>query len=288
MISSWSIAGKVSIVIPCFNHGEMLRETLASIENSRHDNLAEVIIVNDGSTDLKTIELFAELADSKYTIFHQPNRGLGAARNAGVQLAKGEFILPLDSDNRIRQTYLTQGVNVLLKNPKVGVVYGDAEFFGEQQGRSVVPEFDLVRLVAGNYIDACALYRKSLWTSVQGYDEQMPWMGYEDWDFWLRVAAQGWQFHHLNEIAFDYRVLGSSMLRSKTNHHQDELRAYINAKRETALLQLLQKQAIELGQLKASKDYQLGQALFNPARKIKLLLGGYRPAAPPHDKPATH
>jgi glycosyltransferase involved in cell wall biosynthesis len=279
MSHSGSIAGKVSIVIPCFNHGATLRETLASIEAARQTSLVEVIIVNDGSTDPNTCRLFEELAGSRYTIFHQPNRGLGAARNAGVRLAQGEFILPLDSDNRIRSTYLTCGVEVLLKNPRVGVVYGDAEFFGEHTGRSVVPEFDLIHLIQGNYIDACAVYRKSAWESVHGYDEKMPWMGYEDWDFWQRVAAQGWQFHHLDEIAFDYRVSGSSMLQSVTNHRQDELRAYIAGKRESQLLQLVVKKELELQRLREiakSKDYRLGKWIVNPVRQIKRLFSGQK------------
>lgn len=279
MSHTGSIAGKVSIVIPCFNHGDTLRETLASIEAARHANLGEVIIVNDGSTDPKTCRLFEELAGSPYTIFHQSNRGLGAARNVGVRLARGEFILPLDSDNRIRQTYLTQGVEVLLKNPRVGVVYGDAEFFGDKTGRSVVPKFDLIHLIQGNYIDACALYRKCVWESVCGYDEQMPWMGYEDWDFWQRVAAQGWQFHHLDEVTFDYRVSGSSMLLSVTNHRQDELRAYIAGKRESFLLQLVVKKELELIRLREiakSKDYRFGKLFLNPLRQIKRLFLGQK------------
>lgn len=283
MIQSWSIAGKVSIVIPCYNHGELLRETLDSIEKVRNENLAEVIIVNDGSTDPKTVRLFEDLAGSSHVIFHQSNRGLGAARNVGIQLAKGEFILPLDSDNRIRKTYLERGVAMLLENQKLGVVYGDAEFFGEKTGRAEVPAFDLIRLVAGNYIDACALYRKSVWESVQGYDERMPWMGYEDWDFWRRVALQGWQFQHLNDIAFDYRVSGQSMLQRETNQHEPELRAYMAGKRENRILQLVLDQEAELKRLKGienSKAYRLGQSLINPARKIKKLLAPSKSRAP--------
>lgn len=277
MTKSWSIEGKVSIVIPCYNHGEMLREALASIERVRNANLAEVVIVNDGSTDSQTCKLFEELSSSEYVIFHQPNRGLGAARNAGVQRAKGEFILPLDSDNRLRKAYLTRGVETLRANLAVGVVYGDAEYFGEKTGRWEMREFDLARLAVVNYIDACALYRRSVWESVRGYDEKMPWMGWEDWDFWLRVAFQGWRFAHLNDITFDYRVRAGSMI-SETNLHRAELKSYIFNKAENRFFRLVRDQQMrmdtvvaELARIKGSKDYRLGRCIVDPVRRLKRL-----------------
>src|SRR5439155_25115697 len=114
-------------------------------------------------------------------------RGVSAARNAGIRLAKGEFILPLDSDNRLRGTYLQEGVSQ--SNPGIGEIYTDAEYFGERSGRWDVPELDLFSLIMGNFIDTCALYRKELWEEVGGYDERMRWMRFEDWDFGLVVAV---------------------------------------------------------------------------------------------------
>jgi len=118
-----------------------------------------------------------------YCVVAQPNSGLGAARNAGIRLAKGEFILPLDSDNRVRDAYLNEAASLLKDNPSLDVIYADAEYFGDRNGRWQIPEFDLLSLIRMNFIDACALYRKSLWEKVGGYDEHMPSMGVEDWDF---------------------------------------------------------------------------------------------------------
>src|SRR5439155_15427354 len=174
---------KVSIVIPCYNQGPMLREALASIEQVHNANLLEVIIVDDGSSEAETTMILSELEDAGYCVVSQPNRGLGAARNTAIRLARGEFILPLDSDNRVRDAYLNEAASLLKDNPSLDVIYADAEYFGDRSGRWQVPEFDLLSLVRTNFIDACALYRKSLWEKVGGYDEHMPSMGVEDWDF---------------------------------------------------------------------------------------------------------
>src|SRR5438094_6811426 len=143
--------GKVSIVIPCFNHGAMLREALVSVEAVRNENLLEVIIVDDGSSDAETIRILKEVADAGYAVVSQPNLRVSAARNTGIRLARGEFILPLDSDNRLRDVYLKEGVSLLKENPGIGVIYADAEYFGEKNGRWQVQEFDLLSLIRKNF-----------------------------------------------------------------------------------------------------------------------------------------
>jgi glycosyltransferase involved in cell wall biosynthesis len=265
--------GKVSIVIPCFNQGAMLREALASVEQVRNANLLEVIIVDDGSSEAETTRILDEAAKAGYSIVSQPNRGPGAARNTGIRLAKGEFILPLDSDNRLRDVYLKEGVFLLKNNPSIGVIYTDADYFGEMTGRWHVPEFNLLSLIRMNFIDACALYRKKLWEDVGGYDEQMPPIGLEDWDFWLRVASHGGSFVHLPKIGFDYRVRRDSMI-VKARPHAAELTNYIFGKPEMGHYKLLR----EIEDLKArirciesSRSYRLGRGLLAPARLLRKL-----------------
>ena len=274
--------GKVSIVIPCYNHGAMLREALASVEQVRNANVVEEIIVDDGSFEAETIRILNEVAEAGYCVVSQPNRGASAARNTGVRLAKGEFILPLDSDNRLRDVYLNEAVPLLKNNPGIGVIYTDAEYFGERTGRWHVPNFNLLSLIRANVIDVCALYRKKLWEEVGGYDEQMPWMGLEDWDFWLRVALHGGSFIHLPKIGFDYRVRRDSIT-AKNRQHVAELGNYVFGKPEMACYKLLRETDEEVQNLRAqirgmqgSPSYRLGRGLLAPARLLRKLWRCFR------------
>jgi len=220
----------LSIIIPCYNHGQYLREAVESVALCSSTTLYEIIIINDGSTDEFTIKVLQELQSEGYNIIHQTNLGLGAARNNAIKEARGKYILPLDCDNRIRPDYIYEGIDVLNNHPGVAVVYGDAEYFGEKQGRWIVGPFNLQNLMLNNYIDACAVFRKSIWEKLNGYDTHMPIMGFEDWDLWLRFALDGQHFYYINKVLFDYRVLAGSMSNSNDISNSLALSAYMDEK----------------------------------------------------------
>ena len=276
--------GNVSIVIPCCNQGALLREALASVEQVRNENLLEVIVVDEGSSEIETKQVLSKVEQAGYCVVRQLNRGLGAARNAGIRRAKGEFILPLDSDNRLRDAYLNEGVFLLNNNICLGVVYADAEYFGEKTGPWQAQEFNLLSLIRGNFINACALFRKKLWEEVGGYDEKMPWAGWEDWDFWLRVAYRQGTFVHLAKVGFDYRA-GSDCLGLQVQEHRLELLNYIFGKPEMACYRLIREMDEQVHILRTQiqgmedlvrsitglRSYRLGRALLAPARLLRTL-----------------
>jgi len=226
---------RVSIIIPCYNHGQYIREALDSVEKIADKSLYEVIIVNDGSKDAYTIEMMDKLAAEGYHVINQVNQGLGRTRNNGIRVAKGDYILPLDSDNRIRPEYIYESIKILDAHPEIAMVYGDAQFFGDKDKRHVVGEFNLQNMMIENQVDACAVYRKSAWDAVGGYDEKMPIMGYEDWDMWLNMIFNNYKFHYVPEILFDYRVLGNSMLRSISVTNKKKLFRYMDEKYKSYL-----------------------------------------------------
>ncbi|HIK18197.1 MAG TPA: glycosyltransferase [Leptolyngbyaceae cyanobacterium M33_DOE_097] len=244
---------RLSIIIPCFNDGQFIKEAVASV-TACPDSIYEIIIVNDGSTDLLTQQVLNELRSDGYQVVDQPNQGAPAARNTGVRLAKGEYILPLDADNRIRTAYIYKGIEILDRYPDVAVVYGDVEHFGEgihaldqlpafsnpyetvsfENGfRAVqrVPDFNLSWLINHNYIDMCAVYRKSVWDECGPYDINMPFGCYDDWDLWLSIAKKGYRFYHIPEILFEYRVKPTSLsTASRSEEKSKVVHSYLASK----------------------------------------------------------
>ncbi len=202
---------KISVIIPCFNHGKYIREAIASVEECTDKTLYEIIIINDGSTDAFTIGELDKISSEGYQVINQKNLGLGAARNNAIKAAKGEYILPLDSDNQIFKEYIFDSIKILDEQKDVSMVYGNSAYFGEKSGTHHVGDFNLQKMMIGNYIDACAVYRKSVWETLGGYDEKMPVMGMEDWDFWLNMILHGYEFLYVPKTFFKYRVLGNSM-----------------------------------------------------------------------------
>ncbi|MCT7979956.1 glycosyltransferase family 2 protein [Laspinema olomoucense] len=221
----------VSVIIPCYNQGEFVLEAIASVESCQ-DSVYEILIVNDGSTSPVTQKVLAYLQQKEYQVIDQSNQGLAAARNTGITKARGRYILPLDADNKIKPDYITEAVAILDEHPEVGVVYGNAELFGEKTGIVEVPDFDINRLVAGNYIDACAVFRRTVWQDCGGYDSHIPRkLGYEDWDFWLGAAEKGWQFHHISDVMYEYRLRANSMVSAcNIPENRQELFRYICSK----------------------------------------------------------
>jgi len=225
----------VSIIIPCYNQGKYLQEALTSLQ-SIDNTIVEIIIVNDGSTDAFTNDYLSTLDTKKYTIITQENKGLGAARNTGILRSKGRYILPLDADNAIHIQYINKGIEILDADANVAVVYGNAELFGDKVGVLAPGKFNLQQLMWINYIDACAVIRKSVLIEVGLYDT-MPVMGYEDWDLWLRIAFKGYKFYYINEVMFRYRVNSNSMMRDlkKDNMRRNKIEEYLTHKYEDKL-----------------------------------------------------
>lgn len=218
----------LSVIIPCFNGGPYLMEAIESVQNNVGDIKHEIIVVNDGSTDCETIRLLTELNIPNIIILHQENRGPAAARNTGIKKSKGEYILFLDSDNKVRENYFTKGLSILKNNKEIGIVYGNPYFFGEDSNPRFKPEkFDKIKLLKKNFIDMCALIKKSVWIEEGELDEERSIIGYEDWEYWIRLSNTKWKFYFLDEICYDYRIRRNSLVKAFNEGEVKKMREYI-------------------------------------------------------------
>lgn len=203
---------KISVIIPCYNQGAYLDEAVDSVLCQTYRDF-EIIIVNDGSTDAATNALLADFRRPNTRVLRTANQGLAEARNTGIREACGEFVLPLDADDRIGADYLEKGVAALVADPDAGIVYCLAETFGARIGPWPAPAYSLRRMLMGNLIFCSALFRRGDWERVGGYNRNMA-AGWEDWDFWLSLIGLGRKVVRLPETLFFYRVKQGSMAAS--------------------------------------------------------------------------
>lgn len=218
----------VSVVIPCYNQAHFLPEAVESIVQQTYPHW-ECIIVNDGSPD-NTSEVARRLIErypnKKIRLLEKANGGLADARNAGIALSRGGYILPLDADDKLHPLFLEKTVSILDSSPIYSIVYVDEQNFGDSS--HVHKKSDVVtleKLLKINVHDYCSLYRKDVWKRIGGYSPAM-YLGAEDWNFWIGAAKHGFRFYHLCEPLFLYRNRAGSMV-SETIAKMHEVKAHI-------------------------------------------------------------
>lgn len=260
----------ISIVIPCYNHGQYIDEAIQSVEEYKEKNY-EIIIVNDGSTDEFTNQRLKELKAKGYHVIFQDNQGLGATRNNAIRLAKGKYILPLDADNKIKPDLISKGIKILDANSSISIVYSDRQIFGNSKEIVKTGRFELPFLLKGNYIDTCAVYRKKVWDDVGGYDETL--RAWEDWDFWLSAAEKGFRFFYIPQPLFYYRVLEDSMIHSfMKGSDVSSLKEYIHKKHMALILRETERLRLELKTARRHPLRTMRKSLYRKIRDICVVM----------------
>ena len=220
---------KISVIIPCYNQAQYIEESLQSVLNQTFENW-ECIIVNDGSTDdTEVISKKWTERDYRFKYVAQKNEGLSSSRNMGISEAQGEFILPLDADDKIGESYLELAVQEFENNGNLKVVYCLAKKFGEVNEFWRLPEFSLDNLSRENMIFCTALFRKRDWETIKGYDVNMVY-GWEDWEFWISMLKNGEEVKKIESVQFYYRIKASSMLKGMDEERIRTTEAYLGVK----------------------------------------------------------
>lgn len=213
---------KVSVIIPCYNHGQFIEEAINSVVNQTYENI-EIICIDDGSSD-NSIEIIQNILKSTPNIklIKQENQGVVKARNTAISASNGDYILPLDADDKIAPTYIEKAVDILDKFPEIGIVYCNAEYFGNKKGKWKLPEFDKNEIIFANQIFSCALFRKLDFDNAGKYKEYMN-KGLEDWDLWLSFIENGLKVYKIDETLFFYRLQNQESRTDLANSNLQEL-----------------------------------------------------------------
>jgi glycosyltransferase involved in cell wall biosynthesis len=200
---------RVSVVVPVFNPGSLLRDALDSVAAQTYRDL-ETIVVDDGSTDATTLAILDEAERRPATtVIHTPNRGPAAARNTAIERSRGAYILPLDADDTLAPTFLARTTAVLDAEPAVGICFTWVGLTGGHHGVWRTGEFSAEALLGRCTLHVTSLYRRALWHEVGGYDPAFV-EGSEDWDFWLGAAERGWTARGIAEVLMSYRRSATS------------------------------------------------------------------------------
>lgn len=218
-----SIGDLVSVVIPAFNAEPFIRRAIASAQAQTYSAI-EIIVVDDGSTD-RTAEMVEELAeqDSRIQLVRQSNGGVAAARNAGIDRARGAYVAPLDADDLWHPKKLRHQMDVIADSSGRFVLVYTWYALIDEADRVIAIPGDLpahegwayAALVTGNFIGnaSAPLMRRSILAEIGGYDPSLRRMnaqGCEDWKLYLAMAERG-EIGVVPNVLVGYRQSASSM-----------------------------------------------------------------------------
>lgn len=218
-ISTNSNAGKtptVTVVIAAYNATRYISQALDSVQAQTFSDY-EVIVVNDGSDDRDELEQILHSHPLSIIYLSQPNKGVSAARNAAIKIAKGEFYAQLDADDQWTPEYLEVQLGILVDNPDVALVYPNATIITD--GSDVQLEFMQISPSEGEVnfetlvrqqctVMTCVTARMDAMKDAGMFDESL--RSCEDFDLWLRIIKKGGRItYHRRLLALYRRHQGS-------------------------------------------------------------------------------
>ncbi|MDX2110395.1 MAG: glycosyltransferase [Verrucomicrobiota bacterium] len=220
--ASQTNTGRVTAVIPYYNMGAFIEETIQSIFASTYTNL-EILIVNDGSDDIASQVKLEELRTrypEKFRVHTTSNHGLAAARYTGASLAIGEFLLFCDADDAIEPTYIAKALHVLNRWDNIHLVYSWERYFGD--GHDVWPNWNLEfpYLLGHNLCPSRPVVRRdSFLHAVRNQARTLPY-NFEDYEAWIAMLGAGLGGVSLPEILVRYRIRSGSLWQASTRDQQ--------------------------------------------------------------------
>lgn len=257
---------KVSVIITSFNKGRYIDRTIESVKNQTYNNI-EVIIVDDCSTDRLTLNKLELLnKNGEQIIFLEKNLGVSEARNIGIRKSKGRYILIIDGDDLISNSYIEKAVEIIEKDTNVKIVTCEVELFGYKKGKMKLSEPKIENLIAQNSIIISSLFRREDFDKTSGFNANMN-KGLEDWDFWLTMLENGGTVHRIPQVHFYYRI----SKKSRNNLDAEKLKTlrkqiYLNHKFLYSKHMLDPIESFEYNLILNSWEYKIGKLILKPIR----------------------
>lgn len=214
--------------MPCYNYAHYLKECLDSLMVQTLKPY-EIIVVSDGSPDIEDMKKV--LVDyPTVTLVEKENGGLSSARNAGISIATGDYIMALDADDKLVPAGLEEHLKLMIDDKTIAQCA--LMEFGERHVVMIPTKpTGLKRILMSNTIFCNALYPKQAWVDVGGYDEsELMRMGREDHEFWVRCLAKGYTINSSDFIALRYRVHEGQMTQATLHPNMKKIDQYFKEK----------------------------------------------------------
>jgi glycosyltransferase involved in cell wall biosynthesis len=205
---------KVTVVISNYFNKKYIEEAVDSVIEQTYQNWELIIIDDTGGLD--KLKGYRTKSIDKIRVFETDDIGLSALRMYGAERANGEYVLYLDSDDKIHPTFLEKTVKLLDENPDIAVAYTDTQHFDGANSYWEQPEYSFHNLLIQNYMCACSLIRKSAIFAVGGFDLDN-FNYWEDYEFWITLGAKGYYAKHIPEKLYYYRIHSESGMQSERN-----------------------------------------------------------------------
>jgi glycosyltransferase involved in cell wall biosynthesis len=208
----------LTVVIPYFNMGKYVQETIQSIKASAYKPI-HILLVNDGSTDHESLAVLKEYEqDDQIEIVHKANEGLARARNTGALLATGDFLAFLDPDDTVEPDYYLKGVQLLSEKRNISFVGCWARYFGESQ--DIWPTFnpEPPYVLLHNCLNTSALIYKRSPFLDSGLNDPTMVYGMEDYESMISMLAKGYRGVAFPEPWWNYRIRKNSMAQAFTQN----------------------------------------------------------------------
>lgn len=209
----------MAVIVPCFNPGRLILETIDSLDEPEP---VELIVVDDQSDDPETQQALTELEARGVRVVRQyANRGAAAARTAGLYETRARFVFPLDADDLAIPGRITRAADLLDANPDAAAVVGDYEEFGNDAVVRAVPDvLDPYRVAFTNEYAVTSLFRRTAVERAGGWRDPLPeHRGYEDWNLWMDLAERGARVVHLHDVLYRRRLHAPGLdLRARRRH----------------------------------------------------------------------
>jgi glycosyltransferase involved in cell wall biosynthesis len=272
----------VSIIIPCYNDSEFIEKAVFSALNQTYSNI-EVIVVDDGS-NVKTKAVLKMLETKITKLISQENQGQSIARNNGIREAKGEYILNLDSDDFFEPDFCLKAVNKFQEDEAIKIVTCLANRFSKKRTIDIFTPRggDINNFLFANSALGSSMFKRKDWEFCGGYEEKLPILGFEDWEFYIQLLKQGGYVYVINEILFNYQIRENSttdrirdLKLDKFKHiiikHKDLYKDNFEDLVEN-LLERIRKESIEKVKNTKRIDFVIGNRVLKPFRWIKALI----------------